>query len=820
MLGRIRIIGKLGLLVLVPLVGVVTLTVPIVVNRIDVASRAGDTAEAVRLARLTSSAVQELQEESMLSVGYLFGMVQRPELVVQTARTNEALSRLVGQPDVPASRALTEAVERVDGLDGLRSAVLTRTARPDKIIDGFGALVPPMIDALDLVRHADMATSAGRQVVALDALLRNDDAISRAACYLVAAVGAGAPELTLRVMQLLTTAEADLRRVTSYATPEQAELYLRVQNSFNVRVGPDFFLLLATDPARAVTTLSLPTVFPSLSSVIVLSRFVENRVAVDVSAAVAEQQNQATRTAYTVSTVTLLLLVVVAILSLAMTRSVARPLRRLTASADQVARAAEEELQRVADDDSYAVGTIRFDPLGVSSSDEIGDLARAFDRVQSTAVRLVERQVASRRNVAQMFGHVGRRTQNLVGRQLALIDQLEREETDTERLRQLYRLDHMSSRLRRNASSLVVLSGADGADEHTTPLPLADVVRLALAEIEDYTRVDVVVPVEVRVVPALIGDLTLVLAELMENATVFSPPHSDVTVTADWAEHGARLSVVDHGLGLTDERLAEENARLNRRERLDLVPTEVLGLFVVGRLARRHGLVVSLSRTHGGGLTANVDLFVEHLSAGPPELLPAGSALPHRVAAAAPTPVPGAVQPEQRTGPTPTRPVAPTPGAVATTGGGRELPAPPTGPARSPFDLALLTRATRTIEVTNPWNAFASMGPPPFGQAPAVPARLAPPPPFAGGFETRPSRAGTPPVPDPPPPARPAPARESRGGLTRRVPGATLTDVMPSPAAPSSPYRTDPRLDPDEARSLVEQFEFGIARALSHAQSP
>src|SRR5438552_1544618 len=163
-----------------------------------------------------------------------------------------------------------------------------------------------------------------------------------------------------------------------------------------------------------------------------------------------------------------------------------------------------------------------------------------------------------------MFGHVGRRTQNLVARQVALIDRLEREETNPERLQHLYRLDHVSSRLRRNAGSLVVLSGSVSLDDQVAPLPLADIVRLALGEIEDYTRVDVVVPPDVTVVPAVVTDLVLMLAELMENATVFSPPQMRVTVSAQSTQFGVQILVVDHGIGLSPERLAQENTRLER----------------------------------------------------------------------------------------------------------------------------------------------------------------------------------------------------------------------------------------------------------------
>jgi signal transduction histidine kinase len=143
----------------------------------------------------------------------------------------------------------------------------------------------------------------------------------------------------------------------------------------------------------------------------------------------------------------------------------------------------------------------------------------------------------------------------MVGRQIDLIDRLEYEETDSDRLRELYRLDHLASRLRRSASSLVVLSGMADTSRYRAPLPLAEVVRLALGEIEDFTRVDIDVPEAMLVAPSVIGDLLLMMAELMENATRFSPPHERIGVIARAAAEGVRLSVVDHGIGLSDERL-------------------------------------------------------------------------------------------------------------------------------------------------------------------------------------------------------------------------------------------------------------------------
>jgi signal transduction histidine kinase len=678
--GRFRIFGKLTLLVLVPLLGVVLLALPIVANRIDVARQAQETSDAALLATRVGSAVQELSEERLLSVGFLFGLVDQPQLVVQSAEATDrilALKRL----DQRLTPELTRAVDDIRKLDTTRAGVLNRTIRPDLIVSEFTAVIAPIIDAIGLQKSADLTTVTGRQVFALDQALRSDDLISQASSQLTSAVATQNAGLINLFSSTLLQLQFIIGGSQSYFTTDQYKLYLGAQEAFAARVGDRFFAQAATDPAAAVKLLKPDTLFPSLVSVIVLGGFVERRIAADVDLAVAEDRDSALRTAGLVGGGALVLLLIVIALSLLMARAVARPLRRLTASAERIARAGEAELERVADDDAEAVRTIRLDAVDVQAQDEIGDLARAFDRVQTTAAGLVERQVLGRRNVAQMFGHVGRRTQNLVGRQLALIDNLERRETDSDRLRELYRLDHMSSRLRRNASSLVVLSGAVGANDHMAPLSLSDVVRLALGEIEDYTRVDVEVPEEIVAVPSVLADLTLLLAELMENATSFSPPHTRVTVTAAELRGGARLAIIDHGLGLAPERLAEENARLTRRERLDLAPSEVLGLFVVGRLARRHGIEVTLTDTPDGGVTAWVDLSPDHLVA-PREVMPQ---MPQ-------------MQPIHATVPSQHTEFAP----LLAGGSGRSVPG-----SAQPFDPNVLHRATKTLEAGRSWNAFA-----------------------------------------------------------------------------------------------------------------
>ncbi|WP_432039359.1 ATP-binding protein [Streptomyces cucumeris] len=292
-------------------------------------------------------------------------------------------------------------------------------------------------------------------------------------------------------------------------------------------------------------------------------------------------------------------------------RSVVRPLAALTGAAHQVVEVAGEELAKVEDDDSADSTPLRPRPIPVPVRDEIGDLAEAFNQVQVTAAALLERQVVSRRNVGEMFGNVGRRVSNLTTRQLTLIDAVEREETAPEVLERLYRIDHIAVRLQRNADSLMLLAGIRESELDARPTALADVIRASLGRIEGYQRVSLRSETEVTVVPDIIGDLTLMLAELLENAVAFSPSDTPIEVavrpgTDVTSDGGALVEVIDHGLGMSAERLAEENARLVRRERLDLVPTKVLGLFVVGGLARRSGIRVTLSRTPGGGVTGTV----------------------------------------------------------------------------------------------------------------------------------------------------------------------------------------------------------------------
>jgi signal transduction histidine kinase len=342
------------------------------------------------------------------------------------------------------------------------------------------------------------------------------------------------------------------------------------------------------------------------STEIDLLRRVEDRLgAAAVDASRADETAARTRAAVDAAGVLLVLLLAVG-LSLVVVRSLLRPLGLLQSSAEEVAHSqlpgVVERLQRAEPVDL----TAETRPIGIRDRDEIGQVARAFDAVHSTAVRVAAEQAALRRSVADMFLSLGRRLQALVHRQLELLDELERTEADPQQLRSLFRLDHLATRMRRNAENLLVLSGAEPVRRWSDPVPLPRVLRAASAEIEDYNRVGVMPMADVRVVGHAVSDVVHLLAELIENAAAFSPPGTRVQVSGEPAAHGYLLEIEDQGIGMSDEELEVANEQLARPASIDLAGAQRLGFYVVGRLAARHGIKARLRRSWFGGVAALV----------------------------------------------------------------------------------------------------------------------------------------------------------------------------------------------------------------------
>ena len=247
-------------------------------------------------------------------------------------------------------------------------------------------------------------------------------------------------------------------------------------------------------------------------------------------------------------------------------------------------------------------------PIPKESNDEIGALVDSFNEVQETAVRVATDQARSRRNVAEMFVSLGRRNQQLNHRMLSLISDLERDEQSPEVLNGLYQLDHLATRMRRNAESLLVLAGNRAPRQWSRPVPMEDIVRSALAEVEHFERIEVGDLPDNVMHGNAVADVTHLLAELLDNATQFSEPSTIVTVSAHETIGGVEIEVFDEGFGVNEKDLAELNERITNPPALDEAPSRLLGLFVVGRLAQQHDIHVNLQSQPGVGTVATISL--------------------------------------------------------------------------------------------------------------------------------------------------------------------------------------------------------------------
>ncbi|MCW2883293.1 MAG: histidine kinase [Streptosporangiaceae bacterium] len=293
------------------------------------------------------------------------------------------------------------------------------------------------------------------------------------------------------------------------------------------------------------------------------------------------------------------------VVSITTARALIRQLEKLRVAAWELAnQRLPSVVERLGHGESVDVAA-EAPPLSFGS-DAIGQVGQAFNAVQETAIRVAVEQAELRRGFRDTLLSLARRTQGLVHRQLTMLDTMERREIDASELEDLFRVDHLATRMRRNAENLIVLSGSTPARGWRRSVAMVDVVRAAVAEVEDYTRVTVLPFGPVALTGRAVGDVTHLLAELIENAVSFSPPYTEVQVGGHMAASGYAIEVEDRGLGMTDEDLAATNQRASNPPEFSPSSSVHLGLFVVGRLAERYGIRVELKRSAYGGTTAVV----------------------------------------------------------------------------------------------------------------------------------------------------------------------------------------------------------------------
>ncbi|MGH1502933.1 MAG: ATP-binding protein [Acidimicrobiales bacterium] len=289
-------------------------------------------------------------------------------------------------------------------------------------------------------------------------------------------------------------------------------------------------------------------------------------------------------------------------------RSITNPLNDLLVRADEVAHtelpALVRTLRQTHDVDELPSPT----PIPSTSNDEIGELIEAFNDVQLTAYDLATEQAIGRRNVGEMFVNLGRRNQQLLQRMLGKLTELERDEEDPDTLEDLFHLDNIVTRMRRNAESLLVLAGSQTPRQWSAPVPIDDTVRAAFGEVEGYERIDIAALSEADIRGNVVADVAHLLAELLENSLNFSAASTKVLVSGQHERGGYLITIFDQGIGMSPDELEEANRRVSDPPPLDQVPTKFLGLFVVGRLADRHGIEVRLLEAPGRGVMARITL--------------------------------------------------------------------------------------------------------------------------------------------------------------------------------------------------------------------
>jgi signal transduction histidine kinase len=333
----------------------------------------------------------------------------------------------------------------------------------------------------------------------------------------------------------------------------------------------------------------------------------ENLLAGNILNRANQLQSGAQGSALSTAIVTAVVLLLVLLAALLVARSLVLPLRRLRAGALDVATVQLPERVRRLSESPDPASDLEVAPIAVLSADEIGQVARAFDQVHAEAVRLAGNEAVLRTSFNAMFVNLSRRSQSLIERLARMIDSLEQNEDDPDRLSNLFSMDHLVTRMRRNSENLLLLAGHESPRKWTEPVPLADITRAATSEIEQYNRVVLNVQPGVAVIGQAVSDVVHLLAELIENATIFSPKDTQVLVSAqELTSGGVLIEVTDKGIGVSESRLAEMNWRLDNPPVMDVSVSRHMGLFAVARLAERHRIRVRLRPAVPQGLTALV----------------------------------------------------------------------------------------------------------------------------------------------------------------------------------------------------------------------
>ena len=595
-------------------------------------SRANGYQDGVSLATLgrdVTATVHELQLERDIAAGFVGNerralgpdeknkpgqrlATQEHTVDVAVAGFRGALARTRG--DLPAStRAVANAAESaLTELPALRAAVNPGQGLPGgAITDQYSGTIAALLNLDVQIGRASGDEHLRQEVTALNDLsnLKELSSQARGMLYSVAFNG----RFQFRQGQDLASL---LARETAAESRFRADADLNERSFYDQTVTGQAVLAATRIESTAIDLAGRSSInvdpqqwYNASTTRIELLRTVEEHLLGQVINQASHLRDDAWRQVAITGAGIVLILVLAFSLSFVIASSMADPLRRLRNNALEVAHT---RLPRLIEELRTAEGEtprIRIEPVGIDSRDEIGEVARTVDELQYEAVRLAAEQATLRRGVNTMFLNLSRRSQALIERQLSLIDQLEAAEQDPTQLENLFKLDHLATRMRRNSENLLVLAGAGMGRRRAKPVSLADVLRAAIGEIEQFERVDILSVPNVEIASQAVNHVVHLVAELLENAAQFSPPHSAVSLSAyALADGGALIKIEDAGMGMSDSEIAAANRRLAEAPIFDFSIAQRMGLFVVARLASRHKVRVRLQRSAAGGVTGMIEL--------------------------------------------------------------------------------------------------------------------------------------------------------------------------------------------------------------------
>ena len=566
----------------------------------------------------------QLQRERLMSVEVM--AAQRPARVMlgQRALTDHAVAVFRGmaarQKFVTAelSAQLSALTSELDRIPEIRSKIDRQRAAPLEVISAYSRTVDAtfrMYDQLILVpdialyRHAKGVTMLGE---AKEQLSRE-----RAMIVAVNSLGQVGPDERFAFSQMVATRRLVYAQALNYLDPDVRDNYARLGNS---PIYLDF--IRVEDALRG----------PASTNGLPVSAEKWPRTGDTLWAAVEHDQFNAVQDMVTrvnpaaqsilvkigvAGGAGLIAVIASVLLSLRFRRNLVEELAGLRDAATELADVRLTSLiERLRHGSAQAEQIV--EPLGVrATTSEVVDIVQAFNSVQSTAVEAALGQARVRDGVSKVFVNLARRNQSLLHRQLVQLDGMQQQPVNAETLRDLHRLDHLTTRMRRHAESLIILSEQSPGRGWRTPATVGDVLRMAVAEVEDDSRIELPQAPRASLTGPAVTDVVHLVAELVENATMFSPPQTRVDVRSGLTPGGLVIEVEDRGLGLQRPELERLNARLAAVPEFDLAESDRLGLFVVAKLAARHGIRVLLRSSPYGGLCATVLLPARLLVAQP-----------------------------------------------------------------------------------------------------------------------------------------------------------------------------------------------------------